>query len=92
METKTTFSFRINEAAYELMKQILRNPDVTGPQINGQLCRITQSHDVLLSIKSAYWTEYNHDELVSVRLFNDDSRDYVVMKSLMEVIDVSVAP
>jgi hypothetical protein len=90
MGTKTTFSFRINDAAHEVMKQILRNPDVTGPEINGQLCRITQSHDVLLSIKSTYWTEYKHDELVSVRLLNDDSRDYVVMKSLMEAVDVSV--
>jgi hypothetical protein len=90
METKTTFSFRISDAAYEVMKTILRNPDVTGPQINGQLCRVTQSHDVLLSIKSNFWTEYHRDELVSVRLCNDDSQDYVVMKSLMEAVETPV--
>lgn len=84
MKTKTIFQFRVSDTAYEIMSAILRNPSVTGREINGKQCRITQTHDILLSIKSNFWEAYGHDELVSVRLLDDDSRDYVVLRSLME--------
>lgn len=84
MNTKTVFQYKISDDAYDIMKKILRNPDVTGPEINGALCRITATHDVLLSLQSNYWPQYKDDELVSVRLVNDDSRQFVVMKSLMK--------
>lgn len=66
------------------MSKILRNPEVTGPEINGQVCRITTSHDVSLSIKKECLHQYQNDELVQVRLQNNDSREFVVMKSLLE--------
>jgi hypothetical protein len=87
MNTKTSFQYKISHDAYDIMKKILRNPDVTGAEINGAICRITGTHDVLLSIQSNYWAEYKDDELVSVRLRNNDSRQFVVMKSLMKEVD-----
>jgi len=84
MNTKTNFRYRISDNAFEVMGKILRNPEVTGPEINGQLCRITNSYDVTLSIKDHYLPEYKDDELLRVRLQNDDSREFVVMRSLLE--------
>jgi hypothetical protein len=87
MNTKTIFQYRIREHAYETMVRILRNPEVTGPEINGQICRVTTTHDVLLSIKSFYWPEFRDDELVQVRLQDNNSREFVVMKSFLDELD-----
>jgi hypothetical protein len=90
MNTKTSFQYKISNDAYDIMKKILRNPDVTGPEINGAVCRITSTHDVLLSIQTIYLQEYKDDELVSVRLQNNDTRQFAVMKSLMKKVDDSL--
>lgn len=87
METKTDFRYKIHHDAFELMSKILRNPDVTGPAINGAQCRITGTHDILLSIKSNYWNEFREDELFTVRLLDNDSRGFVVLKSLLSEMD-----
>ncbi len=84
--TNTTFSFLITDDAYDTMVKILRFPSVTGPQINSQLCRITTYHDLQLSIKQEFFEEYKNDEVLQVRLSNDDSRDFIVMKSLVQNI------
>lgn len=87
MKTKITFCYKIDHDAFRTMSKILRNPEVTGEEINGALCRITSSHDVLLSIQSNYWAQYKDDELVSVRLQKNDAREFVVLKSLLNEID-----
>jgi hypothetical protein len=69
------------------MSKILRNPEVTGPEINGKVCRITTTHDVLLSIKSNFWPQYKDDELLQVRLQDNNSREFVVMRSLLRELD-----
>jgi hypothetical protein len=84
MNTKTAFHYKVKENAFEIMSKILRNPEVTGPEINGELCRITTTHDVILSIKNDYLLAYKDDELVQVRLQKNNSREFVVMKSLLE--------
>lgn len=84
MDTKTSFRFLIQDNAFETMSRILRNPDVTGPEINGQICKITTTHDVLLAIQSHYWPQYKDDQLVQVRLQGNNSREFVVLKSLMK--------
>lgn len=85
-ETNTIFSFLITDDAYDTMVKILRFPSVTGPQINNQLCRITACHDLQLSIKQEFLEEYKNDEVLQVRLSNDDSRDFIVLKSLVQNI------
>lgn len=87
MNAKTIFRYKVKDNAFEIMSTILRNPEITGPEINGQVCKITTTHDVLLAIHSHYWAEYKDDELVQVRLQNNNSREFVVMKSLLEEFD-----
>lgn len=87
MKTKITFCYKIAHDAFRTMSKILRNPEVTGEEINGALCRITSSHDVLLGIQSSYWAKYKDDELVSVRLEKNDAREFVVLKSLLNEIE-----
>ena len=79
-----TFPFRISEDAYNTMTQVLRFPAVTGPEIDGQQCRITSRHDLRLSIKTEHWDHYQDDEVLQVRLLSDDSRDFIVLKSLVQ--------
>jgi hypothetical protein len=86
MKTKTAYWYKIDHDAFSIMRRILRNPDVTGEEINAAICRITSYHDVLLSLQSIYWPQYKNDELVSVRLRNNDARQFVVLKSLMKEI------
>jgi hypothetical protein len=80
------FSFRIKEAAYEEMIRILRFPQVTSALINGQVCRVTTTHDLQLSLKTEYWAEYAHDAVLQVRLLEHPDRDFIVMRSMLEVI------
>ena len=87
MKTKITFCYKIDHDAFRIMSKILRNPEVTGEEINGAICRITSSHDVLLSIQSNYWSQYKDDELVSVRLQKNNTREFVVLKSLLNKIE-----
>jgi hypothetical protein len=87
VDTHTNFSFLITDDAYDTMIKILRFPSVTGPQINNQLCRITAYHDLQLSIKQEFLEEYKNDEVLQVRLSNDSSRDFIVMKSLVQHIN-----
>jgi hypothetical protein len=68
------------------MSKILRNPEVTGPEIDGQFCRITTTHDLQLAIKNDFLLTYKNDELVQVRLQNNNSREFVVMKSFLEEV------
>ena len=82
-----SFPFRIAEGAYDIMSRILRFPSVTGPEIDGQFCRITNKHDLQLSIKSEHWEEYQDDEMLQVRLLEDDSRDFIVLKSLVQHVE-----
>jgi hypothetical protein len=77
------FLYRIKENAYEELIQILRFPVVTGPEINGQVCRVTTYHDTELSIKNEYRDQYKLDNVVQVRLLKYDSREFVVMGSML---------
>lgn len=90
MNTETIFQFRISHDAYDIMRKVLRNPEVTGPEINGAFCRVTSSYDVSLSIQSDYQAQCKEDELLSVRLFNNNERQFVVLKSLMKQVEKGV--
>jgi hypothetical protein len=89
VDASTIFSFQITEDAYDTMIRILRFPSVTGPQINSRLCRITACHDLQLSIKKEFWEEYKNDQVLQVRLSNDGSRDFIVMRSLIQDINAT---
>jgi hypothetical protein len=89
VDASTIFSFQITEDAYDTMIRILRFPSITGPQINGRLCRITAYHDLQLSIKKEFWEEYKNDEVLQVRLSDDGSRDFIVMRSLIQTINAA---
>jgi hypothetical protein len=78
------FKYKIKDDAFGIMSNILRNPSVTGPEIDGQHCRITITHDLSLAVKPEHLKAYKDDELVQVRLKNNDSREFVVLKSLLK--------
>jgi hypothetical protein len=81
-----SFSFRIKEGAYEEMIRILRFPQVTSALINGQVCRVTSTHDLQLSLKTEFWTEYADDTVLQVRLMEHPERDFIVMRSMMKEV------
>jgi hypothetical protein len=90
IENKRIYSYRIKENAYEVLVKILRFPVVTGPEINGQVCRVTTYHDTELSIKKEYWDQYKKDNVVQVRLLKHDSREFVVMGSMLMPLQESI--
>jgi hypothetical protein len=83
--------YRISDNAYQHTIKVLRFPSVTAPDINGQACRITSIHDLGLSLKTEYLSQYQHDQVVQVRLLNDNSRDFIVLKSLLQPLPASPA-
>jgi hypothetical protein len=91
-EKSRVFSFRIKEHAYEELIKILRFPVVTGPEINGQMCRVTTYHDIALSIKNEYLDQYKGDNVVQVRLLKNDSREFVVLDSMLIPVPEGVVP
>ena len=53
MGNKKVYPFRVKEDSYEEMKKLLRFPDVTGPEIDGQICRVTvNDYSTELSLKT----------------------------------------
>jgi hypothetical protein len=92
IEKNRIYSYRIKENAYEELVRILRFPVVTGPEINGQVCRVTTYHDTELSIKKEYLDQYKQDNVVQVRLLKYDSREFVVMGSMLMPLQESIIP
>jgi hypothetical protein len=90
-EAQKIFSFVIQDGVYEELVKILQFPVVTGPEINGQVCRVTTQHDLELSIKQEHWKNYKQDKVVQVRLLNNDTREFVVMGSMLTALPECLA-
>lgn len=52
IDKKQVYPFRIKDGAFQEMRNILRFPEVTGPEIDGQTCRGTvTAYSVDLALK-----------------------------------------
>ena len=86
-----TYIYRIHDEAYEQMIRILRFPQVTGREMNGEVCRVRFTHDLQLSLKRDFWEQYTDDAVLQVRLLHHADRDFVVMRSMLEQVPNEVA-
>lgn len=87
MSSKQIFPFRIRDNAYEEMRKILRFPEVTAPEINGKICRVTVTdYPTDLSLKREYCEHYKNDHVFQVRLLENSEREFIVMASMLEHI------
>ena len=73
------------------MKKLLRFPEVTGPEIDGQICRVTvNDYSTELSLKKEYQDQYKNDLVFKVRLLENNEREFVVMASMLELLPEAV--
>lgn len=69
------------------MQKILRFPQVTGPEIDGQICRVTVTdYSAELSLKKEYYERYRNDLVYQIRLLENNEREFIVMASMLEHI------
>ena len=85
MNNKKIYPFRIKPDSYEEMRKLLRFPEVTGPEIDGQICRVTvTNYSPDLSLKKEYVNQYKNDLVFKVRLLENNDREFIVMASMLE--------
>ena len=85
MSKKQVFTWRVKNGSYKIMQELLRFPETTGPEIDGEVCRVTiTDYDVSLSLKREFIEKYKNDHVFQVRLLNRPDRDFIVMASLLE--------
>ena len=91
MNDKKIFPFRVKESSYQEMRKILRFPEVTGPEIDGQVCRVTVTNYAPdLSIKREFLEQYRKDNVFQIRLLENNDREFVVMSSMLEHLNEPV--
>ena len=73
------------------MQEVLRFPETTGPEIDGQVCRVTiTDYDVSLCLNKEFVEKYKNDHVFQVRLLYRADRDFIVMASLLESLEEPV--
>ena len=91
MDNKKIYPFRIKPDSYEEMSKILRFPEVTGPEIDGQICRVTvTNYSPELSLKKEFVDQYKNDLVYKVRLLKNSDREFIVLASMLESLPESV--
>ena len=91
MSKKQVFTWRVKEGSYKIMQEILRFPQSTGPEIDGQVCRvILTDYDVAQSLKKQHADKYKTDHVFQVKLLHNNDREFIVMGSLLESLEQPV--
>lgn len=85
MINRKIYPFKVKNGTYQEMTRILRFLEVTGIEMDGQVCRVTvTNYTPELSVKKGYLDQYKNDNVYQVRLLNNDDREFIVMSSMLE--------
>lgn len=91
MDKKKIFPFKVKPGSYQEMVKILRFPEVTGREIDNEVCRVTiTNHAIDLSLKKEYVGQYKNDHVFQIRLLCNNERDFIVMGSMLEHLKESI--
>ena len=91
MDKKKIYPFRIRPDSYEEMRKILRFPEVTGPENDGQICRVTvNNYSPDLSLKNEFVNQYKSVLVFKVRLLENSDREFIVLASMPESLSEPV--
>lgn len=92
MQNTNVYPDKIKEGSYTRLCRILRFPaNLISPEMDGQVCRVTATDFSLeLTLSREAISQYRLDTVLAVWLLENDERDFIVLGSFLESLEMPV--
>jgi hypothetical protein len=87
---RKVFNFIVKANASNIMSGLLKYPEQTGKEMDGNICRLTLLRSKEDELRSQYQEKYREDGLWQIEVMGIYNREFLILESLLDSLDENV--